>query len=104
MSFSKYCGLWLILVVAFAYALREAPEIAKVADDVSNDGELVEYYQAPSREAALRPLPPRLRPRTLGSDSPTSNDSQESSPSASGFVPTAKTGQDLLRILVLQRK
>ncbi len=90
---------FLLFLLALAVTGREAPEIAKLGDDVSNDGQVVQCQS-------------EVRPRVT-SNCADSKDGLLSTPSSASFLETlknrapivpAKTGQDLLRLLTLQRK
>lgn len=93
---SFYFSLFLL---ALAVTGREAPEIAKLADDASNDGQVVQC------QSEVRP--------PVASQRPDSKDGLLSTRGSAFFVENlknrapivpAKTGQDLLRLLTLQRK
>ena len=93
---SFYFALFLL---ALAVMGREAPEIAKLADDASNDGQVVQCQS-------------EVRPQ-VASHRADLNDGLLSIRSSAFFVESlknrapivpAKTGQDLLRLLTLQRK
>ena len=90
---------FLLFLLALAVTGREAPEIAKLADDVSNDGQVIQCQS-------------EVRPR-VASHRADSKDGLLSTCSSAFFVEDlkyrapivpAKTGQDLLRLLTLQRK
>ena len=90
---------FLLFLLALAVTRREAPEIAKLADDVSNDGQVIQCQS-------------EVRPRVT-SHRADSKDGLLSTCSSAFFVEDlknrapivpAKTGQDLLRLLTLQRK
>ena len=91
-----YCLLFLL---ALAVTGREAPEIAKLADDVSNDGQVVQC------QSEVRP--PVASHRADLKDGLLSTCSSaffvENLKNCAPIVP-ASTGQDLLRLLTLQRK
>jgi hypothetical protein len=88
-----------LFLLALAVTGREAPEIAKLADDASNDGQVVQCQS-------------EVRPRVT-SHRTDLKDGLLSTRSSAFFVENlenrasngpAKTGQDLLRLLTLQRK
>lgn len=91
----------LILLVALAMAGLELPELFSLNDDVSNDAELLEWSH---RDAGVSY-------RDASKESLKSKDhrcvSVENSQAFSftlAFVPSVKSGQDLLHFLSLQRK
>ena len=90
---------FLLFLLAMAVTGREAPEIAKLADDVSNDGQAVQCQSevrppAASHRADLKDgLLCTFRSAFF----------VENFKNRAPIVP-AGTGQDLLRLLTLQRK
>jgi hypothetical protein len=90
---------FLLFLLALAVTGREAPEIAKLADDVSNDGQVVQC------QSEVRP--PAASQRADLKDGLLSTCSSafffENLKNRAPIVP-ASTGQDLLRLLTLQRK
>ncbi len=89
----------LLFLLALAVTGREAPEIAKLADDVSNDGQVVQCQsEVRPRVASHRA---DLKDRLLCTCS--SAFFVENLKNRAPIVP-ASTGQDLLRLLTLQRK
>ncbi len=90
---------FLLFLLALAVTGREAPEIAKLADDASNDGQVVQCQS-------------EARPR-VAADRADSKDGLLSTRSSAFFVENlknrapivpVKTGQDLLRLLTRQQK
>jgi hypothetical protein len=92
----------LVFLLVLGVAGIEVPELFSLADDVSNDAELVEYLHKnvpgpcccrSTREARSPESRRLLSPGNL-----------ESFPSHLRFASSAKSGQDILHLLTLQRK
>jgi hypothetical protein len=93
------CSLLFSLILAIAG--REAPEFASLTDDVSNDGMAVSWAQQAAPQLSSRDIIPHERLFYT-------NSLFFSLCSPQGFSsrahPPSITGQDLLRLLSLQRK
>ena len=99
MKFARESSVWLVFLVVMSYALREVPELARVAEDVSNDGEIVACFEASTVITRIhREESPRFQPRS----SPVVTNF-ETLPASGLAAPRAWGGQDLLRILVIRR-
>jgi hypothetical protein len=96
--------LLFVLLTALAFALREAPEISILGDDVSNVGEVTERYEVSApRCCSLFPRASLGHPSHTGEGFTSPNTRAHSS-----LVPPmayrVRTGQDFLHWLCVQRK
>jgi hypothetical protein len=92
---------WLLFSLILAVAGREAPEIASLTDDVSNDGMTVSWVQRASPQVSSREIIPHER--LFYRDGLFF--SRRSLQGLSSTVPLRSiTGQDLMRLLCVQRK
>ncbi len=92
----------LILLVALGAAGLEWPELITLEDDTSNDPELVETAQARLLQFCAIRL--QRNPRLTAKGQHPLPLAVQSSRSGWPAVYSAKSGQDLLRFLTLQRK
>jgi len=90
---------FLLFLLALAVTGREAPEIAKLADDVSNDGQVVQCQSEVKPPVASHRADLKDRLSCTCSSAFFVENLKNRAP----IVP-ASTGQDLLRLLTLQRK
>lgn len=90
---------FLLFLLALAVTGREAPEITKLADDVSNDGQVVQCQSEVAPRVALHRADSKGGPSFTRRSAFFIEILQVRGP----IVPS-KTGQDLLRFLTLQRK
>jgi hypothetical protein len=87
----------LFFLVGLAVATRELPELSRLADDTSNDGEVIHWQGQTTLRATHRvETKERCQPAHTFTFAPIEN------LSCTSVVP-ARTGQDILRLVVLLR-